>query len=417
LDQKLQLGTEGYSPRVLQKAVRQGAKAPSFKEASADLQALAEIALSPTHVGRLSERIGREWAGFRDADVHAFRHGQLPCAYAEPPPVAAVMLDGGRVQLRAEDQARGVHAPGWHETKVACCLTLASQEHDRDPQPEPPSKFLDPVQVARLAAELKARGRPATGRLDQPAAQTKQRPRRRRPKRRSRPRKLVRTVVATTANSETFGWQMAAEVQRRGLDRARRKGCVCDGQKYHWTLFELHLLPWGFVGILDFLHLLAYLYAAAHALRKKGTAAAWRLYERWLRCAWAGQVNTLRKELRAGSRTVGAPPADAREDDPRRVVAECRTYIENNCARMNYPEYRRSGLPISSAPVESVIKQLNQRVKGTEKFWVDGGVEAILQVRAAYLSEDGRAERYWSRPRPHARAAGGGRLRPVATPQ
>ncbi len=81
---------------------------------------------------------------------------------------------------------------------------------------------------------------------------------------------------------------------------------------------------------------------------------------------------------------------------------------------MSYPEYRRLGLPISSAPVESVIKQLNRRVKGTEKFWVGEGAEGMLQARAAYLSEDGRAERYWSCPRPYARAAGVGRLRPVA---
>jgi len=38
---------------------------------------------------------------------------------------------------------------------------------------------------------------------------------------------------------------------------------------------------------------------------------------------------------------------------------------------MNYPEYRRLGLPISSAPVESVIKPLNRRVKGSEKFWLE----------------------------------------------
>jgi hypothetical protein len=30
-------------------------------------------------------------------------------------------------------------------------------------------------------------------------------------------------------NSETFGWQVAAEVHRRGLDRAQHKACVCDG--------------------------------------------------------------------------------------------------------------------------------------------------------------------------------------------
>jgi hypothetical protein len=410
LDQKLQLGTEGYSPRVLRKAARQAAKAPSFQEASDDLEELAEIRISPSHLRRLSERVGSEWADFRDADVAAFREGQLRCAYAEAPPVAAVMLDGGRVQLRAADQGRGVHEPGWHETKVACCLTLASPAQATDPQPEPPAKFLDPVQVARLAAELKARGRPATGRTTAPAAAKK----RRRRRRRSRSRKLVRTVVATTANSEEFGWQMAAEVQRRGLDRAARKACVCDGQKYNWSLYELHLLAWGFVAILDFLHLLSYLYGAAHALHAKGSAAAWRCYERWLRWAWAGETGKLLHELRAGSRRLGTPPADAREDDPRQIVADCLGYVTNNRQRMNYPEYRRQGLPISSAPVESVIKQMNRRIKGTEKFWVEGGAEAIAQLRAAYLSEDGRAERYWSRPRPYRKAAGGGRLRPVA---
>ena len=81
---------------------------------------------------------------------------------------------------------------------------------------------------------------------------------------------------------------------------------------------------------------------------------------------------------------------------------------------MDYPEYRRRGLPISSAPLESVLKQVNRRMKGTEKFWLEGGAEAIVPVRAAYLSEDGRTERYWSRPRPYAPAVGTGRLRPVA---
>ena len=77
---------------------------------------------------------------------------------------------------------------------------------------------------------------------------------------------------------------------------------------------------------------------------------------------------------------------------------------------MNYPEYRRLGLPISSAPVESTIKQINRRVKGSEKFWLEGGAEAILQLRAAQLSQDDRWNRNWSRPRKHRRAAGSGRL-------
>jgi hypothetical protein len=225
---------------------------------------------------------------------------------------------------------------------------------------------------------------------------------------------VVRTVIATLGDSDAFGWQMAAEVQRRGLHRARRKACVCDGQQYNWTLFELHLRPWGFVPILDFVHLLAYLHAAAHAWKKADRKAAWKQYAQWLRWAWAGQVKPLKACLREAAAALGKPPAHAGDDDPRRIVAEALTYVTNNQTRMDYPHYRRLGLPISSAPVESTIKQINRRVKGSEKFWVEGGAEAMLQLRAAYLSADGRAERYWSRPRPHQRAAGTGRLRPAA---
>ena len=62
---------------------------------------------------------------------------------------------------------------------------------------------------------------------------------------------------------------------------------------------------------------------------------------------------------------------------------------------MNYPSYRRQGLPVTSSPMESLIKQINLRVKGTEMFWDDpDGAEALLQVRAAALSDDGRLEDY-----------------------
>jgi len=88
------------------------------------------------------------------------------------------------------------------------------------------------------------------------------------------------------------------------------------------------------------------------------------------------------------------------------------TYVLNNRGRMNYPEYRRLGLPVSSAWVESTIKQLNRRVKGSEKFWESGGAEALLELRAAYLSEDERVERNWQKPRPPTRSVGAGRLRP-----
>jgi hypothetical protein len=394
----------------LRKAVRQAARASSFKEASEDLRELAALAISPSHLQRLGERVGREWAAARDADVAAFRQGRLSATRTPSAKVATVMVDGGRYQAREPGAGPGVSGAAWHEVKVACCQTLAATTHAADPQPEPPTKFLDPVQAARLAAEIKSRGHAAATRATAEAP----RPKRRRKARRRRPRVLVRTVVASTADSEAFGWQAAAEARRRGLDRATAKGYICDGQKYNWAIFGLHFAAWGFLPILDFLHLLGYLYAAAQAAWGKGTAEAWSRYERWLRWAWSGRVEELLAELRAASRDLGVPPPRCAEDDPRRVVAEAAGYVENNRGRMDYPRYRRLGLPVSSAAVESTIKRINRRVKGTEKFWLEGGVEAVLQLRAAYLSEDGRAEEYWSRPRPYARAAGRGSLRPAA---
>jgi hypothetical protein len=399
---------------VLRKAVRQAQKARSCREASADLAELLQVNISPSHLGKLAARIGLEWAAARDKDVQDFKGRRDTAQYAEAPQAASVMVDGGTLQTRQGGQPRGAHEPSWREFKVACCQTLASTASAQDPQPLPPAKFLDPPRVARLAAEVKARRGRARGRCAKKEAKAKGRKKRKARGKKKGPAKLVRTVLASMANSEEFGWQVAAEAQRRGLDRACRKAYVCDGQKYNWTIFLMHFVALGFVGILDFVHLLSHLYAAAQASAGKGAAEAWQLYERWLRLAWAGQVTELIGELKGASERLGAPPQGCPEEDARKVVAEALGYVRNNRERMDYPRYRRLGLPICSAPVEGTVKQLNARLKGTEKFWLEGGAEALLLLRAAHLSEDGTAQRYWDKPRPYQRAVGAKRLRPAA---
>ncbi|HEX4609537.1 MAG TPA: hypothetical protein VH092_15165 [Urbifossiella sp.] len=71
-DDQLGLNQEGYRPGVLRLVLRPAAKT-SFANASGDLQELSDVAIRPTHVRRLAERVGREWADARDAEVHAFR--------------------------------------------------------------------------------------------------------------------------------------------------------------------------------------------------------------------------------------------------------------------------------------------------------------------------------------------------------
>ena len=64
---------------------------------------------------------------------------------------------------------------------------------------------------------------------------------------------------------------------------------------------------------------------------------------------------------------------------------------------MAYPQYRQQGLPLTSSHMESTVKQLNQRIKGTEKFWQLDSGEAVLQLRADTLSGTRPLEGFWRR--------------------
>lgn len=57
--------------------------------------------------------------------------------------------------------------------------------------------------------------------------------------------------------------------------------------------------------------------------------------------------------------------------------------------------FAERALPVATVWMESLVKEINDRVKGTEMFWNDPeGAEAILQVRAAALSDDDRLIRH-----------------------
>lgn len=405
------LGVEGYSAALLVKIEYAGALGPSFQTAAEMLDRLGELAISVKHVQRITERIGRERAQRRDEQVQQMQAMGLQSAYRQPPQVAAIHLDAGKIRLRADDGAPGVRQPHWADTKVGCFQTYTSLPCEHDPQPDPPAVFLDPPRVVRLCQEMEeVRNLPATrptaAKADSPLACDAVI---------ERPERLVRTAVATREGTEGFGWMVAAEAMRRGFYHARRRAIVGDGGNWIAPLGQRHFPGW--VQVLDFLHLLVHLYAAATAayehLGSRGRFCVWRLYERMLRAAWAGQVGQVQSLLRERLEHLGPPPKSPAARDPRKVLLSVLEYVNVNAERMEYARYRREGLPVTSTLVESLIKQLNARVKGTEKFWLEKGAEATLQSRAAYLSEDGRAEAFYAH-RPCGRAVGSNRLRRTA---
>ena len=69
-----------------------------------------------------------------------------PTTAANPPiELAAVMIDGGGIQVREPDHGPGVHEPAWRETKTAVLLRMKRQVSDVDPQPNLPTCFAGPL--------------------------------------------------------------------------------------------------------------------------------------------------------------------------------------------------------------------------------------------------------------------------------
>jgi hypothetical protein len=189
---------------------------------------------------------------------------------------------------------------------------------------------------------------------------------------------------------------VAAEAQSRNFYAARRRAFVGDGAAYNWTIHRGYFPD--FEPIVDLLHVACYLFNAARAV-SVDEAEGWIRYREWLRAVWQGRAREVIAAMSDHQERLGRPPPEEERSagDPRVVLAEAVTYVGNNRDRMDYPRYRREGLPTTSSLVESLVGEFNTRVKGRSKFWNrPSGAEAILQVRAALLSEDGRLERYFA---------------------
>ena len=354
----------------------------------------AGVQVSARHVQRLTQEVGIDLARLRDEQAARRRRRQLAPRVAEPPPVAVVEVDGGRLGTRAPGAGPGVQQPQAKENKVAFLLGVRSPVHAEDPQPEPPPAFRDHPRVARLVRQIKAQSAPPAAEppAGAPAADAVAEPE---PgARRDPPERLVRTCVASMYASAAFGPLLAAEAQARAFFDAPRQAFVGDGQQYNWSIQRAYFPH--FEPVADFLHVLCYLYPAAWAVHKD-EAARWQQYVSWMTACWQGRVAEVVAELATWQERLGRPPPEAEALDPRRLVQEALTYLTNNAPRTDYPRYRRQGLPVTSSWVESLVGEFNARVKGWDKWWNRGeGAEAILQVRAAVLSDDDRLRRYFA---------------------
>jgi len=298
---------------VQQKVTYAGTVSRSFAEGSELLDRLADLAVSAKQVERVTRRIGAERVAERDAAVAAYQAVPLVEKFAvpagvTPPDLAVVMADGGRLQIRdrthppppdlpspGQEGADGVAVAAeegaweekvasghWREDKVGLLLTMHSAVSASDPCPDLPPSFVDATCIPELVRELSRTVKqaqdapepaaPAEAADETPQAEAAYQP----------PQVQQRKVLASRRRWPTFAPTVAAAAWAWGFQGAARKAFVGDGSANHWRLQRRFF--GSFVPILDFIHALSYVYAAATAGRLR--AAGWACYRQWIGWLW-----------------------------------------------------------------------------------------------------------------------------------
>jgi hypothetical protein len=368
------------TPELTRAAIHVVAEVRSFERAEITVERVLGHKVSRSTIRRLAQQVGGELAELAEQDLRSDKKEVVV------PEVAVVSSDGGRIRTRQAGQGRGVvlsGEKGWRETKNASFERMSLHpEHsaDHDPCSHLPSSFRTTANVAGITEKPVSNVDPPD---DARAERVVYRG----------PRRVLRTAISSMACSDEFGPMMEREAKRRRFYEAPLQAFLGDGLNWNWSIWKKHFPT--FVPILDFIHAIHYVFASAMAL-DLSQAEAWATYVRLVTLCWQGGVDTVIDELTTACQRRGIDLEEGlADDDPHQAISDAVRYLRNNHSRMDYPRYRRLGLPVTIAPMESLIKQVGMRVKGTEMFWDDPeGGEYILQIRAAALSQDQRLDDY-----------------------
>lgn len=194
---------------------------------------------------------------------------------------------------------------------------------------------------------------------------------------------LEKYIVATppqTAPVE-FGACVQAEALRRGLGRAQVVYVVMDGAVWLWDLAQDRFAEAR--KTLDFHHAREHLQAVAEALYGTGTPEARTWFKGLLYSLRHGQearvVHTL-EELLQNSPT--RPP------ETKTVLEREVSYFVSHRDHLHYQAMEKAGAPLGSGAVESLGKQLQQRLRGCGQFWTRPGFTHLLRVSVLVKNRD-----------------------------
>lgn len=207
-----------------------------------------------------------------------------------------------------------------------------------------------------------------------------------------KPRARNKRVWASVAReARTVINEMFDEAFRRDPLQSRPWVLLCDGQdqqlKNIWSCIKERKAE-SIKLIIDFVHVLEYLWKAAYCFEAEGSKAAE---------AWVSKRALLILQGKAGHVAGGLRrSATLRQlsSEQRKSVDTCAAYLLKYSHMMRYDKYLARGFPIATGVIEGACRHLiKDRLDITGARWGLEGAESILKLRSLHSSGD--FEDYW----------------------
>lgn len=201
-----------------------------------------------------------------------------------------------------------------------------------------------------------------------------------------------REYVATLAGVDAFREQLNRCYTQTVQQHPHQVVFLGDGAAWIWLMAAL-LFP-DAIQILDFFHVSEYLWEVARNAFPNDADQQ----RSWVET----QQETLKQSqwrsvVEAAQRLP--PTTAALTDSIERLVS----YLSHNQNRIDYRSYCEQGLMIGSGVVESSNRRIvTVRLKQSGMFWSKLGAEAVMNLRACYLSSSKRWQDFWRESSEHS---------------
>lgn len=193
----------------------------------------------------------------------------------------------------------------------------------------------------------------------------------------------IRRMASLARSKKEVVEEILEDALKRSSNSNEPMVVVMDGALGLWALITTMLSGIQWVGILDIIHVIEYLWKVGNALYGEKTPEAKEWVYKYLLAILQGHVGRMIGGLKQIKNKRDL--TDSQENAINRAIS----YFTNHREWMRYSEYLEAGYPIGSGVVESTCGHtVKDRMEGTGRRWSIKGAESTLLLRSIYTSND-----------------------------